>query len=120
MPPRPRFGQLRSLHPSVLITAPSEKSITMAAAGTVVSANAQLTHGHALRPRASSPRVGSAALCVPPPTARLLLAFIPQFLPAARRMQTAPRRRSRTHFPQVKVFSARPEPNLPEYPVASR
>src|ERR1700730_5383462 len=77
MPPRPRLGQLRSPHPSVLITAPSAKSITMAAAGTVASANPQLTHGLTLRPRVPSPHVGSATLWVPLPTVRSLLASIP-------------------------------------------
>ena len=62
IPPRPTLGQLRSVQPSALITAPSAKSITVAAAGTVDSANPQLTHDQACRPRPLSACAGSAVL----------------------------------------------------------
>src|SRR5262249_52618564 len=92
IPPRPKLGQLRSLQPSVLIAAPSAKSITIAAAGTVDSANPQLTHGQTWRPRLS-PCAGPVALWVPPSTVTLdLLAFITQVLPVDFRMQTGPPR----------------------------
>ncbi|GAA4295173.1 hypothetical protein GCM10023161_45410 [Mycobacterium paraffinicum] len=61
----------------------------MAAAGTVASAKPQLTHGHTLRPLPLPPHAGPAAVEVPLPTERLdSSAFIPEFLPAARLVQT--------------------------------
>src|SRR5690242_18990788 len=89
MPPWPKLGQLRSLQPAVLITAPSANSITSAAAGTVVNASAQFTHGAILLGRPPPTRPGSPPLDVPLPNARLdCSAFISEVLPAALWAQT--------------------------------
>ncbi|CNI45869.1 Uncharacterised protein [Mycobacterium tuberculosis] len=59
--PLSKPGQLWSVQASVLITAPSAKSITIAAAGTVVSANPQLTHGQTSPRWRRLPCAGSVA-----------------------------------------------------------